>query len=389
MARVGIAALDASAGRKGGVDVYAVGLANALASYGRRHQYTILSSSGAPGGGCADENVSQQSFSSKMDTVFWHLGRGGGCSSIYEFKLTRGIDRACSKHQLDCLHFPATRITVPGVKARAALTFFDMQYAFLPQFFSSSEAAAIDRTYRESINRAEFVVAPTQFTMDSLRERYSVSSGKLVLIPAGIDDSLGAATAEENLSVRGRYGLSGSYIIYPANPWPHKNHERLLKAMKMLLDSKVNIPRLVLTGRLPGKEDLLANMIRELRLTEYVSDLGYVPNRDLQVLMSGATLLVFPSLFEGFGYPVLEAMACGCAVAAANSSCLPETVGDAGILFNPTSVEGIAEAILRLAVRGEGREVYIAKGLAHASRFKWSRVVPLLENLYSRFESQS
>lgn len=388
MGRIGIAILGASAGSKGGVDVYAVGLANALASRGVKHQYTILSSSDALGGCWITENVGRKTVMSKSDSAMWYLGLGGGSASLAEFKLTRAIDRACGKHKLDCLHFPATRITTTGIRAKAILTFFDMQYAFLPQFFTSSQAAAIDKCYRTSVGRAECIIAPTRFTLESLREKYAVPEAKMALIPAGISDTLAPASRGEIEEVRRKYGLEAQYMIYPANPWPHKNHERLLMAVRLLLDSNVPVPHLVFTGRLPGKEAILQDLVRDLRLTGHVSDLGFIPRCDIEILMSGACLMIFPSLFEGFGFPVLEAMACGCAVASANSACLPETVGDAGVLFDPTSVEGIAEAIDRLAVRGDGHSEYIRKGLARAETYKWSKVVPLLEDLYSRFESR-
>lgn len=388
MGRIGIAVLGASAGRKGGVDVYASGLARALGVHGKKHQYTALTASDEFDCTCGIEDLSRESIVSKTDTVLWHLGLKGGTSSVIEFKLTRAIERACRKHGLDAVHFPATRIPLPRVKARAILTFFDMQYAFLPQFFKAEEAAAIDKSYRESVRKAECVIAPTRFTMDLLREKYGVLADKMALIPAGIDDSLGLAKKEEIEQVRGKYGLTEPYIIYPANPWPHKNHEKLLQAMKLLLASKVNVPRLVLTGRLPGKEDILRNLIRELGLTKHVSDLGYVSKRDVEVLISGAVLLIFPSLFEGFGYPVLEAMACGCPVASANSTCLPELVGDAGLLFDPGTPESIVSAIEKLAVRKAGAENLIQKGLVRADLYRWSKLVPVLEEVYSRFEGK-
>lgn len=383
MSRIGIAVLGASAGRKGGVDVYASGLARALGTFGKKHQYTALTASDEFDCTCGIEDLSRESIVSKTDTMLWHLGLRNGTSSVIEFKLTRAIERACRKHGLDVVHFPATRIPAPRMKARTILTFFDMQYAFLPQFFSKDEAAAIDKSYRESVGKAERIIAPTRFTMDSLREKYGVPANKMALISAGIGDSLGPAKKEEIEQVRGKYGLTGPYIIYPANPWPHKNHEKLLKAMKLLLDSNVPVPRLVLTGRLPGKEDILQDLVRELGVAEHVSDLGYVSKRDVEVLISGAVLLVFPSLFEGFGYPVLEAMACGCPVASANSTCLPELVGDAGLLFDPGTPESIANAIDRLVVRRDGIESCVRKGLGRADMYRWSKLVPALEDVYS------
>lgn len=387
--RIAIAVLGAPAGRKGGVDVYAAGLARALGTYGKEHQYVALTLSDEFDCGLKTVNLNRQSLSSKTDTVWWHMGVRDGAESIGEFKLARAIERVAQKHQLNVIHFPATRLPVSQVRTRAILTFFDMQYVFLPQFFKADEAALIDRVYRNSVAQAEWVIAPTRFTMDSLRDKYGVPAEKMSLIPAGIADELKPASAEEIEQVREQYNIRGPYCVYPANPWPHKNHLNLLKAIRLLKDRKVDVPQLVLTGRLPGKEDVLGKLIEELGLRNQVLDLGFVPKKELDAIVSGAAMLVFPSLFEGFGYPVVEAMACGCPVASTNSACMPDVVGDAGLLFDPQSVESIADAIESLAVRKEGVSQLIQRGLERSSRFKWSRIIPELEDFYSRSEQLS
>jgi glycosyltransferase involved in cell wall biosynthesis len=153
-------------------------------------------------------------------------------------------------------------------------------------------------------------------------------------------------TAAERDRVRARYRLPEAYGIYPANLWQHKNHLRLLDGLALIAPAQR--PFVVLTGSATRSRIQLNDAIRERDLGAHVTWLGFVESVDLPALLAAARMMVFPSLFEGFGMPVVEAMAAGCPVACANATALPETVGDAGLMFDPTDAGAIASAIERV-----------------------------------------
>ena len=167
---------------------------------------------------------------------------------------------------------------------------------------------------------------------------------------------------------RGAAGAPPRYIVYPANLWPHKNHVRLLEALRHV-DQTVH---LVLTGSGYGKVETLMSAAARLGVSSRVHHLGYVGANVLPVLYRRATALVFPSLYEGFGSPPLEAMACGCPAAVARSASLPEVCGSAALYFDPQSPRSMADALSSLlgdqALRRELRDA----GLRHAPKFTWA-----------------
>jgi glycosyltransferase involved in cell wall biosynthesis len=158
-------------------------------------------------------------------------------------------------------------------------------------------------------------------------------------------------------------------ILYPARPWPHKNHTRLFEAFESLRETRPQL-RLVLTG---GGLDRLEP------LPEGVESLGSVPAEQLASLYRRAACLVYPSLYEGFGLPVLEAMACGCPVAASNAGAIPEIAGDAAVLFDPTDVEAMAAAMLEADSR---REELRERGLARATGYTWDESARRHDDVY-------
>jgi glycosyltransferase involved in cell wall biosynthesis len=165
------------------------------------------------------------------------------------------------------------------------------------------------------------------------------------------------------------------FILYPARPWPHKNHARLLEAFTALRETRPRL-RLILTG---------GDLERLDPLPEGVTRLGTVSSERVASLYRRAACLVFPSLYEGFGLPPLEAMACGCPVAAANAGAIPEVCGDAAVLFDPTDVDAIAAGILEADERSqELRE----KGLARAAAFSWVETARLHETVYAEAASE-
>jgi len=172
------------------------------------------------------------------------------------------------------------------------------------------------------------------------------------------------------IQIRKKYGLFQEFLLYPAATWPHKNHLSLLRAMHILKRRGFR-GELVLTGMAMQNHSFVLKTIRELELQDNVRVLGYVPDEDMPALFCAATLMVFPSLFEGFGIPVIEAMAVGCPVACSNVTSLPEIVGNAALMFDPREPDNIAETIWKIWNDDSLQETLRNRGLERAKLFSW------------------
>ena len=191
------------------------------------------------------------------------------------------------------------------------------------------------------------------------RDALDLDPGRIHVVPLAIDHGVYRPGPEEREPI----------LLYPARGWPHKNHARLFKAFEMLRETRPQL-RLILTG---------GGLERLDPLPEGVESLGEVPASQLASLYRRAACLVYPSLYEGFGIPPLEAMACGCPVAASTAGAIPEVCGDAAVLFEPTDVDAIATAMLEVDDR---RDDLRERGLARAALFTWDETARRHEDVY-------
>jgi alpha-1,3-rhamnosyl/mannosyltransferase len=194
----------------------------------------------------------------------------------------------------------------------------------------------------------------------------------------------GPPEPDDAARLRERYGLTaGEYVLYPANPWPHKDHATLLRALARLDARPGGAPRLVCTGRLRSEPRRVATLAAQAGLRpEQVRDLGFVPEDDLPRLLRGARLLVFPSLFEGFGLPVAEALASGCPVLASDIPPLREMAGEAARLVTPGDVTAWTEALGALWDDAGARARLTEAGRARATAYRWEALVPRIVAIY-------
>jgi glycosyltransferase involved in cell wall biosynthesis len=272
----------------------------------------------------------------------------------------------------DVIHHPFTVLTPPGIKIPSVLTFWDMQHEFFPEFFSHHELAKRRRLYRASAENATRIIVSAAFTKECLVNRYQIDAIKIEVVYTGYGSEYRPGNDADALAaIRSTYGLDKPFIFYPAATWPHKNHKRLLEAAKAMRERYGFDGMLVLTGiAMQSHVEIMAE-INKLGLAGQVKILGYLPAGDLPHLYNCARLMVFPSLFEGFGIPLVEAMACGCPVACANATSLPEVVGGAGVLFDPLDTENMAETIWS-AWNDDGMlNSMREKGLERAKLFNW------------------
>jgi alpha-1,3-rhamnosyl/mannosyltransferase len=248
----------------------------------------------------------------------------------------------------------------PGV-----LTIHDLQYLTYPQYFSRLKLTWLATAVPNSVRRAATVTVPSDFVRDSVVAAFDYPPELVAVVPHGLDPSVGAAaTAEDEL--RRRYGLPGPVLLYPAITHPHKNHGVLLRAFAALEPGDT---RLVLLGGEGSAEDDVRGEIAALGVGERVVRTGRVPDADRDGLYRMAAITAFPSRYEGFGAPLLEAMAAGCPVVAADATAVPEVVGDAGVLVDPDDDVAWHDALARLLGDEAERCRLAAAGRARAATF--------------------
>jgi glycosyltransferase involved in cell wall biosynthesis len=272
--------------------------------------------------------------------------------------VSRALHRALG--EIDVIHYPLT-VSVPRTNGPRVVTLQDLQHRDLPEYFSASRRRFRRHAYDGASQWADAVIVTSAFVQSRAQELLGLDESRLHVIPLGVDHAL--FTPGD--------GAREPFLLYPARPWPHKNHARLLEAF-VLLRSELPELRLVLTGG--GLEALGA-------LPEGVDRAGIVSPEELASLYRTAACLVFPSLYEGFGLPPLEAMASGCPVAASAATAIPEICGDAAVYFNPLDPEAIANGVREaLALADELHEL----GIARAARFTWEAVARAHDDVYAR-----
>lgn len=271
--------------------------------------------------------------------------------------------------EADIVHWPISFMNAPEpAGARRVVTVHDLQHEVFPQFFSRRDLLLRRLRWRPSAVAADRVVTISCFSRDSLCERYGIPAERIAVVPLGARLTLSA----EPVLPAALKGVE-RWLFYPASPLPAKNHERLLAALARSDDKEA---KLVLTGPTMHSWSGVHESIAAHGLQERVLCLGHVGEAELAGLYAGAAGLIFPSLFEGFGLPALEAMAAGCPVAVADSASLPEVVGEAGAEFDPLDVDAIAGAIgWLLELSGSQRERVVAAGRARAGEYSVERMV--------------
>ncbi len=284
------------------------------------------------------------------------------------------------RHQLDLVHHAGG--VVPPVRGRpAVVTIHDLQPLALPANFGAVKQRYLRTVLPWSVRSARLVLAVSRFTADDVISRLGVPAERVRVVPHGIEPAAAPSGEEEVVRVRRRYRVPGPYFVCNAMTWPHKNHPLLVEAFATVVAAVPDVT-LVLTGGEAAGEGPLRDEIARRRLEGRVRRTGRIPRADLDALLSGATALTFPSRFEGFGAPVLEAMARGCPVIAADATALPEVVGDAGLLVRVDDPGAWSQAMLTLLRHDARRSSLAAAGRARAAGFGWDASAAALEAAY-------
>jgi glycosyltransferase involved in cell wall biosynthesis len=253
------------------------------------------------------------------------------------------------------------------------VTVHDLGYLHFPSAHPWAQRTYLDLSTRWSTRAASQVLADSYATKADLVHHYGADPGQVTVVYPGVDESLRPVTDDTRIAATSnRYGISGDYLLFLGTLQPRKNLRRLVEAFaKVIEDPAAHQIQLVLAGKKGWLCRGLSDQIAALKLEDRVILSGYVAEEDKAALLSGALGFIFPSLYEGFGLPVLEAQACGCPVVTSNSSSLPEVAGEAALLVDPRDVDAIAAAAGRLISDPELRYDLRTRGFANVERFSW------------------
>jgi len=287
---------------------------------------------------------------------------------------------ARATRNLDLVHHGGG--TVPALTtAPAVLTVHDLQYLSIPATFSAAKLAYLRVVVPRSVRRASVVCVPSEFVAATVVDGLGAARDKVVVVPHGLPASALGRPATGEAELRRRLALPGPTVVYPAITYRHKNHAVLVEALARLAPSWPDL-RLVLLGAPgPAEQDLVALVARR-GLGGAVVRPGRVSDADRDGLYALATAMAFPSRYEGFGAPALEAMARGCPVLAADATALPEVVGDGGRLLDPDDPDAWAGALAALASDAAERARWAAAGRTRAARFTATRSAAALLGAY-------
>lgn len=288
------------------------------------------------------------------------------------------------KNPVDVLHVQFT--APPFAPCPVVVSIHDLSFEHLPETFKRRSRAQLRLTVRRSARKATHILALSEHARADIIATYGISPERVTAIPLAAADRFQPVGDEKELQrVRHTYGIAGDYILTVGSIQPRKNLGRLILAYARLrTDAKVGRPQLVIVGRKAWLVGETLRAIRDSGFSDSIILTGYVPDDDLPALYSGARCFVYPSFFEGFGLPPLEAMKCGVPVVAGNRTSLVEVVGDAGILVDPLDPEAIASGLSQVLTDEDLREELGSRGLERSRLFNWRETAKRTLEVYER-----
>lgn len=281
-----------------------------------------------------------------------------------------GIRREARQWDADLVHFPAN--IGPVAKMRnAVLTIHDLSFYHDPSWFKASRAIYYRTAVGQSAHSATRIVADSRTTADDVHTYLGIPTGRIDVAPLGVDAHFARADDGAIARVIERYKLPAPFFLFVGTVEPRKNVARLVRAWdKVARDLDHG---LVIAGRDGWKTGAVDAEIGGVSQPERLRRIGYIEYKDLPALYSAAAAFVWPSLWEGFGLPPLEAMACGCPVVTSNVSSLPEVCADAALLIDPQNEAALVQALLRIVRDEKLRANLVDAGRARAAQYTWDR----------------
>ncbi len=355
-----------------GIGRYVRELVNALATIGQQHDYRLFVSGAKktdlPATPDSNFRWCNTRISPKWLARGWH-------------RLQLPIPVETITGEIDLFH--ATDFVLPPTRpnTKTIVTVHDLSYLRVPEAASPRLQAYLEYVVPSSVHQATHILADSQATKDDLISAYHLPDDKITVLLSGV----GAAfrpTPGQRETLNEKYNLPPAPYLFTAGTiQPRKNYIRLMKVLARLREQGFE-HHLVIAGGKGWLADPLYETINSLKINDYVHLIGFANDADLPALYTEASCVVFPSLYEGFGFPVLEGMACGAPVVTSNLSSLPEVGGDAALLVDPYNVDAIYNAVESVLVSADLRDQRIAKGFKQVAQFTWENAAHNLLGIY-------
>jgi glycosyltransferase involved in cell wall biosynthesis len=352
-----------------GIGTYIRNLLRHLARLDRESEYVIL---------CRPED---RDALATLGENFRAVGETAGNYSIAE---QLKVPLALRRERVDLFHAPHY-VLPPLVPCQSVVTIHDCIHLMFPQYLPGRAALTYARTSISlAARRAARVITVSESSKRDILRFVDAPPDKIDVIYNAYDERFAIEPNEEDVvRVRERFQLGDEFVLYAGNVKPHKNVERLIQAFDMVRRRGLDHLKLVIIGDEVSKYAALRRAVHRHQLHKYVRFLGYLPEETLAVMYRLAAVFVFPSLYEGFGLPPLEAMASGTPVVTSNVSSLPEVAGDAAILVDPYDPAAIAEGMYAVLTDERMRRELRRKGLERARQFSWESSVRRVREIYT------
>jgi glycosyltransferase involved in cell wall biosynthesis len=315
----------------------------------------------------------------RVDERFRHIE-----SSL--LRLLLYIPRGLRAQRIDVFHgFDHIGVPLFAKVGRYVATIHDMVPLIWPQWVTRKHRLVVTAAYHRLGQQADLVITPSEATKADIVRHLHISPERIEVIPWGCEERFQSTGDRDRFAaVQQKYHLPARYLLFVGTLEPRKNLTTLLHAFAMLHEERHREDlKLVVAGRMGWLYDAIFATVKTLALAEDVIFTGFVDDEDLPHLYRGAQLFVFPSLYEGFGLPILEAMASGVPVVTSHTASMPEVAGDAAMLVDPHDPKAIAEGIAQVLAEDQLREVLTQKGLARARRFTWESAAQKTLELYT------
>jgi glycosyltransferase involved in cell wall biosynthesis len=311
-------------------------------------------------------------------------------SGNYSMREQVSVPAALRRARVDLFHSPHYVVS-PLTTCPYVVTIHDCIHLRFPQYLPNRAAHAYARTMMGlGARRSRRILTVSHASKEDIVHYLRVPAAKVEVVYNALDERLAAPPTDEDLQrVRERYLLNSPFILYAGNIKPHKNIDRLIEAYSILRRRGVEHAKLIIAGEEISKYPALRRLVHRFQLHQHVRFFGFVPEATLAALYRLASVFVFPSLYEGFGLPPLEAMAAGAPVVTSNVSSLPEVVGDAALLVDPMDAGAIAEAIGRVLGDQGLRDELVRRGHLRVKAFSWDRSVTRIREVYGEVAGTS
>lgn len=294
---------------------------------------------------------------------------------------------ASLKHEKVDVFWGPSNFLPPAKSCKFIVTIHDLSAFTYAQTYPFIRRRYYQYIISKATQRADFIITDSESSKQDLIKYFSIPDDKVIVIYCGIDEIFQPVESQDViLNVKQKYKLPAEFIFTLGVLEPKKNTERLIKAYARLKDTFKDIPHLVVGGskKYGWKNEKIFQLVNSLKLNDLVLFTGAIDHKDLPVVYSAAELFVLPSLYEGFGLPVIEAMACGTPVVTSNTSSLPEIAGNAAVLVNPYNVLEIADVISLILYDENKKQEMIKNGFENIKRFNWEKAATELISVFEK-----